>query len=91
MNHTSKTKRRFSVALISLLGVLAGAPAMTQAQSGGNYPNKTIRLVVPFPAGGPTDIFARQYALGLSKVLNQSVIVDNKAGASGAIGTMEVK
>ena len=61
----------------------------TSAQT--NYPNKPIRLVVPFPAGGPTDMFARQYAVGLSKVLNQNVFVDNKAGAGGAIGTLEVK
>jgi tripartite-type tricarboxylate transporter receptor subunit TctC len=55
------------------------------------YPSKAIRLIVPFPPGGPTDIFARNYGNGLSKVLNQPVIIDNRAGAGGAIGTIEVK
>jgi tripartite-type tricarboxylate transporter receptor subunit TctC len=55
------------------------------------YPVKPIRLVVPFPAGGPTDQFARQYAQALSIQLGKPVVVDNKSGASGAIGSLEVK
>jgi tripartite-type tricarboxylate transporter receptor subunit TctC len=66
-----------------------GASALALAQPA--FPTKPIRIVVPFPPGGPTDIFARHYGNGLSKVLTKSVVIDNKAGASGAIGTLEVK
>ena len=51
-----------------------------------NYPNKPIKLVVPFPAGGPTDIVARPYSLLMSEVLNQQVVIDNRGGAGGSIG-----
>ena len=61
----------------------------SQAQN--TYPTKPIRLVVPFPAGGPTDQFARLYAQSLGVQLGVSVVVDNKSGASGAIGSLEVK
>ena len=64
------------------------APALVRAQS---YPTRPLRLVVPFPGGGPTDSFARLYAAALSQQLGQAVVVDNKAGAGGALGSMEVR
>ncbi|HVO88091.1 MAG TPA: tripartite tricarboxylate transporter substrate binding protein [Casimicrobiaceae bacterium] len=51
------------------------------------YPNKPIRLIVPYPAGGGTDIAARWIAQKLSEALNQSVVIDNRPGANGNIGT----
>jgi len=74
----------------SALGLIAGAvcaPSLVRAQS---FPSKAITLVVPYPAGGPTDAIARFVAQDLSASIGQSVVVDNRAGASGAVGTRAV-
>lgn len=63
-------------------GLLIGVSA-TNAQT---YPNKPIRIIVPFSAGGPTDITVRNLAPRLTELLGQSIIVDNRAGANGIIG-----
>ena len=62
---------------------------MTQAQAQA-YPNKPVRLIVPFAPGGTVDFMARAISVALSKQLGQTVIVENKGGAGGAIGTMEM-
>jgi tripartite-type tricarboxylate transporter receptor subunit TctC len=59
----------------------------TNAHSAENYPTQPIKLVVPYPAGGTTDMIARIYAEGLAKQLKQPVIIDNKGGAATNIGS----
>jgi len=54
------------------------------------FPDKPIRLVIPFPAGGPTDVLGRRIAQSLGESIGQPVVVDNKPGASGTIGSAEV-
>jgi len=68
--------------IVAALAV-AGMSCVAQAQ----YPNKPIKMVVPFPAGGTTDIMARAMAAELQKSFGQAVIVENKAGAGGNIGS----
>ena len=69
------------IALAALFGF--GAPASAQDQ----YPSRVVTMIVPFPAGGTTDIFARLMAQALSERLGQQVIVDNQGGAGGNIGS----
>ena len=80
------TRRRslqaIAAASIAALGVLASP--VTQAQGG--FPNKPITIIVPFSAGGTTDILARIMSQGLTAELGQPVVVDNKPGAGGNIG-----
>jgi len=69
----------------TLLFALGASHAAAQA-----YPSKTLRIVVAFPAGGPIDIVARMLASKLGETMGQQIIVDNRAGANGAIGTENV-
>src|SRR3982751_1974777 len=69
-------------AVLGGVAALAAAPAFAQG-----YPDKPIRLVVPAGAGGPTDVVARILQPHLSQILGQPVVVENKAGASGNIGS----
>ena len=66
---------------------LAGAGSCASAQTPSGWPDKPVHLVVPYPPGTPPDLLARWVAERLSKALQQSVLVDNRAGAGGAIGT----
>ena len=69
--------------------IIAASAILAYAQ--GSYPNRPIKLIIPFPPGGPTDIYGRLYAQSLSQVLGVPVVSENRGGAAGAIGSAEVK
>src|SRR5262249_18833186 len=70
--------------LLSILLACAGTCTFSIALAQG-YPTKPITLVVPFAAGGPTDVVGRSIAGAMSKTLGQSVVVENRLGAGGTI------
>jgi tripartite-type tricarboxylate transporter receptor subunit TctC len=84
---SSRSRRRERVKPI-LLAALAGALLVAPAARGAEeYPSKPIRLVIPFPPGGPTDTYGRLIGHALEAAWGQPVIADNRPGATGTIGT----
>jgi tripartite-type tricarboxylate transporter receptor subunit TctC len=79
LNFTAALRRAVAIA-----GLTACIAAAATAQT---YPAKPIRLIVPYPAAGGSDLVARSVAQKLSEKLGQSVVVDNRGGATGMIGT----
>ena len=80
---------RLPQALHTLLVVLALAGVNTVARAQA-FPDKPITMVIPFAAGGPTDVVARMIAIPMGKALGQTVIVENTLGAGGTIATNRV-
>jgi len=76
--------KKFSLSLLALLMCLFAFNAHSQTS---DFPNKAVRIVVPFPPGGATDITARVVAEKLSTKWGQPVVIDNKAGAGGNVGS----
>ena len=74
--------------LLVTAALLAAVPGAVRAQAG--YPNKPVRLIVPFAAGGTTDIIARVVSEKINAHLGQTMIVDNEAGGGGSIGATEI-
>jgi tripartite-type tricarboxylate transporter receptor subunit TctC len=89
MVNSSLLSRRESLVRLALFLGLAGTPAAASAQQGG-YPAKPVKLVIPYPPGGGTDITGRAMAQKLSDFLGQSVVIENKPGATGMIGAASV-
>jgi len=87
--HVSHLGRRRLLGLVTALAVL-GTMSSNSATASQDWPTRPVTLVVPFAPGGPTDITARVLADGLSKIWNQPVVIENRAGAGGTIGAAAV-
>ena len=80
-------KRPAALALLaSAVSLLMAAPALADK----DYPNRAITMVVPFAAGGATDVIARIVADGMSRQLGKPIVIENVAGAGGTIGSIRV-
>jgi tripartite-type tricarboxylate transporter receptor subunit TctC len=80
-------RRAFALGLAAAAAALVGGPQVAHGQS---YPNRVIRMVVPFAPGGSNDIIGRIIAERLTEALGQSVVIENKPGAGGSLGTDQV-
>ena len=89
MNRGLRTTR-LTRGLFAAACALLGATAFAGTAPAADYPTRPIRIVVPWPAGGPTDAVARVLAEEMSATLGQPIIIDNKAGATGSIGSDNV-
>src|SRR5262245_2641391 len=78
---------RFGVVLVAAVAVLSGSAPAVKAQP---YPTRPITMIVPFTAGGPTDVLARILGQHMSQSLGQQIVVENITGGGGTIGSARV-
>src|SRR5580704_2045902 len=78
--------RSFTVAAVAAFSILAALPAAAQDA----YPNRPIHMIVPFPAGGPSDVMARLIGDKMSADFGQAVVIENRPGANTVIGAEAV-
>jgi tripartite-type tricarboxylate transporter receptor subunit TctC len=81
---------KFLIRCAALVSIAATVAVLPRAVSAADYPDRPIRLIAAYPAGGGVDVTARLFAAALGERLQQSVVVENKPGASGIIGTRYV-
>ena len=86
---TRPSHRRLSIALIAL-ATAGGMLASPLARAQHAFPSRPLKIVVPYPTGGTTDLLARILAPRLGERLGQAVVIDNKPGAGGVIGAQQV-
>jgi len=77
------------VKVLRVLAFVFGIALFAAPAAADNYPSRPIRLIVPYPAGGSTDIMARALQEPMAKILGQSLIIDNRGGAAGTTGANE--
>src|SRR5689334_18287655 len=73
--------------IASFLGLLVAATTLIAQAQAQRYPDRLVKMVVPYPAGGPIDVTARLVVQRLSPILGQTVIIENRGGAGGALGS----
>lgn len=91
--HTNSRRQMLAGAAKLAVAIAAGSAALlpvSAAAQADTWPNRPVRMIVPFPAGSLTDTIARVMSEGLAKALGQPVVVENKVGANGVIGVSEV-
>jgi tripartite-type tricarboxylate transporter receptor subunit TctC len=81
---TTRLTRRTTLLLPALV------PGLARAHADAAWPSRPVRLVVPWPAGGPTDTYGRAIARELGPLLGQTVVVENRTGATGTVGVQHV-
>lgn len=85
-SHAAFARRKW---LAGVAAAVLGAAWLPAAAQGGDWPQRPVRLVVPFPASGATDLVARVVAQRVSQAIGQPLVIDNRPGAGGAIGSAE--